>query len=87
MQEFFAVLFAAGFNVQQALATGVIGGGAGLLFGAIAPLVQKPKPSPEGRAVPKKFNPLTAFLMIVLGLALVFAGIAWRVASQDPARR
>src|SRR5690349_1968053 len=73
MQPFLASLFAQGFNVQQMLASGVIGGGAALTLGAVAQLIQKPKPA-EGKPVPKKLNPLVAVLLIVVGLALVFVG-------------
>ena len=53
----------------------------------VAQLVQKPKRRRKGKPVPKKLHPLLAVLLIALGLALVIAGVMWRVASQEPARR
>jgi hypothetical protein len=75
-------LFAAGFNVQQMLATGVIGGGAGLMIAVIASLVQKPKPQTDDQPPAKKIHPLVAGVLILAGLVLVVVGIMWRVSSQ-----
>jgi hypothetical protein len=87
MPSLVAALFAEGFNVQQMLATGVIGGGAALMVGAVAQLFAKPKPPAEGKPVPKKPSPLVLVLLLVLGLALVFVGVVWRITSQEPTRR
>ncbi len=86
MAQLLPALFAAGFNVQQMLATGVIGGGAALMIAAVTQLIQKPKPPAEGQPVPKKLNPLVAVLLIFVGLAIVFVGAVWRFTSQEPNR-
>jgi amino acid transporter len=89
MHSLLAALFAADFklNVPQALATGVIGGGAALMFGAVAQLFAKPKPPAEGQPAAKKASPLVLVLLFALGLVLVFVGVVWRVSSQEPTRR
>jgi hypothetical protein len=87
MQQILASLLAEGFNVEQMLATGVIGGGAALMIGAVTQLIQKPKPSAKGQPVPKKMNPLVAVMLTLVGLALVFVGVVWRITSQQPSNR
>ncbi len=79
-------LLGAGFNIEQTLATGVIGAGGGLMIAAVSMLVQKPKPPAEGQPSPKKLNPLITLLLIPLGLGIVFAGVVWRQTSQQPIR-
>jgi hypothetical protein len=82
MHQLFSNLFAAGFNVQQALATGVIGGGAALMISAVAQGFAKPKPPAEGQPAPKKLSPLVAGLAMFVGLGLVVVGVIWRINSQ-----
>ena len=87
MHQVLGVLLAAAFNVQQILAGGVIAGGAALTIGAASLLFQKPKPPAAGQPVPKKVNPLIAVLLSLVGLALVFAGVSWRLTASQPTGR
>jgi hypothetical protein len=57
------------------------------MIAAAIQVFQKPKPPAEGQPVRKKLHPLVAVLLIAAGLALVIAGVVWRVASQEPNRR
>lgn len=82
MPNLFGVLVAA-FNVQQMLASGVIGGGAALAIAAVAQMFKKPKPPEEGQEEAKKLNPTIGVLLIIVGLALVVVGVIWRVNSQQ----
>lgn len=75
-------LFGAGFNIEQTLATGIPGGGVGLIISIVSRLFQKPKPLAEGQPAPKTLSPLIAVLLIALGLGFVFIGLVWRVKSQ-----
>jgi hypothetical protein len=81
----------ADFNFQQMLASGVIGGGAALLIGALVGLFRKPPQQPEGPdtastagQVPGKLSPLVALALMALGLGLVVVGIIWRVNVTRP---
>jgi hypothetical protein len=71
----------AGYNVQETLAFGVAGGGAALVAKALGHLFQK-REQPPTLEVNAKPRPLMAFLFLLLGLALVGAGIAWYIASR-----
>ena len=77
-------LLLAQFNLQQSLATGVIGGGAGIIVAAVLMLFKKPEPGKDGQppAEVKKPSPLAVLGLVLIGLALVVVGIMWRVASQ-----
>jgi hypothetical protein len=85
MRQCFA-LFAAELNVQQMLATGVIGGGAALIVGVVAQFFQRPQPPAKGEPAPKKLSPLVALLLLAVGLGLVVGGAIWRVESQGGRR-
>ena len=71
------------FNIQQALASGMIGGGAAMIVAVIAQLVQKPKPPADDQPTPKRLSPLLAVLLIAIGLGIVVVGVIWRASSQN----
>jgi hypothetical protein len=85
-----AVLFADGFNVQQMLASGVIGGGIACTITAgtlLKQQMEKRKQEAKETGQPVKLGDLylKAFLMMVVGITVIIGGIAWRAnATQSP---
>jgi hypothetical protein len=80
------LLFGAGINWEQSLATGVIGGGAGLAIASVSLLIRGAKPLKTDEKTAKRPKKLYALLAIFGGLLLVVAGVSWRLTIQGAGR-